>query len=303
MKEKSNNMPLIEKFLDKLQASPEEKQIFRFVLTTDMMPDEVHNANSNSLRVGMSLDGLSSIQHGLCSVLTLNHIFNIPLPKLMALISPESVWVKEQLYFNNSQSLGPQCSIFALNRHTVSVLHGYEISSAQYKGLTSSILKDTLLEHPPFKDSEVGKKVLKREAVSNNAKSSTLGGIGNGGNNEQNLLASALKRSSSPQLSNPEGGVVKKKVKRDRLFDALALSMKAEMDQNNNTALPINNNDVADDSMVEDNNGADSKKKSVERDDDFGPYSSGKEIFCARPCLSLLVSNSPAWSLIQIYRI
>jgi len=282
----SNNIPLIEKLLDKLQASTEEKKIFRFVLTTDMMPDEVHNANSNSLRVGMSLDGLSSIQHGLCTVLTLSHIFNIPLPKIMALISPESVWVKEQLYFNNSQSLGPQCSIFALNKHTVSVLHGYEISSAAYKGLTSSILKDTLLEHPPFKDSEVGKKVLKRNELT--AKSSTLGGIGNSGNNEQNnLLASALKRSSSPQLSNPEGGVVKKKVKRDRLFDALALSMKAEMDQNNNTALPINNNnDVADDSMVEDNNGADSKKKSVDRDDDFGPYSSGKEIFCSK-CLSL----------------
>ena len=212
-----------------------------------MMPDEVHNANSNSLRVGMSLDGLSSIQHGLCTVLTLSHIFNIALPQIMALISPESVWVKEQLYFNNSQSLGPQCSIFALNKHTVSVLHGYEISSATYKGLTSSILKDTLLEHPPFKDSEVGKKVLKRNELT--AKSSTLGGIGNSGNNEQNnLLASALKRSSSPQLSNPEGGVVKKKVKRDRLFDALALSMKAEMDQNNNTALPINNNDVVEDS-------------------------------------------------------
>ena len=59
----SNNY-LIEQFLDKLKATPEEKKIFRFVLTTDMMPDEVHNANSNSLRVGMSLDGLSSIQHG-----------------------------------------------------------------------------------------------------------------------------------------------------------------------------------------------------------------------------------------------
>lgn len=234
-----------------------------------------------------SLPGLAAgvdygLRGNLANPVSLSELFNIPLPQIISLMSPESVWVKEQLYYNNSQSHSPMnVSLSNLTGHTYSVLQGYDVSMTQYKSLASPVLKQTLLNHPPFKESEVGKKVLKRNQQQKTKQSNADGSAMSDQQNMNNTLASALKRSiPNGALMGEEGGAVRKKVKRDRLFDALAI-MQAEMDQNASKCLPQINgesphNDNVDESMIK---GAKEEESKMTDDDDLGPYSSGI-VFC-----------------------
>mmetsp|Transcript_16708 Transcript_16708/g.19244 ORF Transcript_16708/g.19244 Transcript_16708/m.19244 type:complete len:1183 (+) Transcript_16708:634-4182(+) len=243
--ESRGEVPLLEKFLDLLNASEDEKNIFRFILSTDMMPNDVCVSGdySGKIKRGGLYEGGATIAS---TPVALHEMFSISLPKVMSLMNPESIWVKEQLYYNNSRSYSPMVvNLSALTRHTHSALQGYDVSMTQYKGLKSLTLQQCLLEHPPFMESAVGKKILKRNAINASAptnKNTGVDGAASGIGEQGNVLAVALKISSGGvvrgvgELANgsAEGeGVIRKKVKRDRLFDALAMSTGGEMNQMN----------------------------------------------------------------------
>lgn len=93
--------PLVEKFLDALGASPDEKRIFRFLLCIDMMPCELFGRSRHMYRAGpagMYVTGGksgSSSSSGLSTPAEISSLFNVPLPRVMALLNSDSIYVKE----------------------------------------------------------------------------------------------------------------------------------------------------------------------------------------------------------------
>ena len=277
--EENDRTPLLEKFLDALNANTDEKKIFRFVLSLGMMPPDYFDqpectvirdpimgtyANHNATMGGSEMS----------SPVVIGQILSIPLPFIMHLMNSDSIWVKEQLYYNNSQGHSPMGISITMGSTGGSfgmghVLRGFEVTLNQYNDVKSSVLQQVLLDHPPFRESEVGKKILKRNAVNSKPLPENLV-------EHTNVLANALKggEANGGNASGTRG-------KRDRLFDALAISMKAEKTNFNQ---PRNGNDcklpaadsVEEDTAVQKEEECGKKDTDTTKpdDDEFGPYTS-----------------------------
>lgn len=94
--------PLVEKFLDALGANPDEKRIFRFLLCINMMPCELFGCSKTIYRdqqnrmYAMATVGASGMTaSGLSTPAYVSRLFNVPLPRVMALLNPDSIYVKE----------------------------------------------------------------------------------------------------------------------------------------------------------------------------------------------------------------
>lgn len=100
--ESTNRRPLLEKFLDALSATSDEKKIFRLILASEMIPSEMRSSSrsgSSSSRASVAaarviLGGAvgSNTSGSLASTpspANLSSLLEIPLPKIMALMNPE----------------------------------------------------------------------------------------------------------------------------------------------------------------------------------------------------------------------
>lgn len=298
--EEGDQAPLIEKFLNALEANDEEKKIFRFNLCLSMMSSEFFPVKDSRRIIYRDAYGTLPTSKLRASASEIQRIFDVPLPHIMQMMNADSVWVKEQVYFNNSKSHTAESTNSMMSPsffgHAELVLQGYSVTLPQYEGLKSTLLQKTLLEHPPFLESDVGRRVLRRNAVGNKqpTASSRLDSANPLVNalKDANPLANALKNDGSSGAGglNPNGGdrFSGTKRKRDRLFDALAISMKAEMNQElhnrkSGAKNPVNVNNAvgtdlglgAGESVVtEVKSEKEDYSKMKSKDDEFSPYTS-----------------------------
>lgn len=260
--------PLVEKFIKALGASAIQKKIFRHVLVYSSGLTLLGNSGNASF----SGDNYNPYapppmcyenEHTLCIGMTssIASIFNVPLPEIHQMTQASSIWVKENMYTNN-KTFSTDIRLGRIGHSTVSALIGYQVSLKQYQSIGSELLKNTMLDHAPFREGEVGQQILKRK----NLRGKVATDLVNNPVSAPNELATVLK---NDEKSGENNGARK----RDRLFEVLT---RLEKDQNKkqkgNDSGPNMDEKKKEDmdvSMGEEQENDDKKKKEK---NDYGPY-------------------------------
>lgn len=259
--------PLVEKFLKALGASAIQKKIFRHVLVYSSGLTLLGNSGS-ACYSGDNYNPYApppmsyEKEHVLCIGMTssIASIFNVPLPEIHQMTQASSIWVKENMYTNN-KTFSTDVRLGRMGHGNVSALVGYQVSLKQYQSIGSELLKNTMLDHAPFREGEVGQQILKRK----NLRGKVATDLANNPVSAPNELATVLNNDGKSGENNGAR-------KRDRLFEVLS---RLEKDQNKkqkgNDSGP-NMDEKKEDmdvSMGEEQENDDKKKKEK---NDYGPY-------------------------------
>lgn len=267
-KTSEEDWPLVEKFLKALGASAIQKKIFRHVLVYSSGLTLLGNSG-NATYSGDNYNPYApppmcyENEHTLCIGMTssIASIFNIPLPEIHQMTQASSIWVKETVYTNN-KTFSTDLRLGRMGHGTVSALIGYQVSLKQYQSIGSELLKNTMLDHAPFRDGEVGQQILKRK----NLRGKVATDLANNPVSAPNELATVLNKDGNSGESNSPR-------KRDRLFEVLS---RLEKDQNkkqkgNDTGSKMDEKKKEDmDVNMEEATEDDDKKK--KENNDYGPY-------------------------------
>lgn len=139
------NKPLIESFLDKMEASDLQRKVFRHVLAVASRRTILSAVSANMVQELFSDDGLT-------------------MPTIVSWCSVNSKWVKQQVY---ERLVNTSESISALNDNTTRVMMGLydDMTTSQFHELPSTILQDTLREQEAFQLTATGEKVLQQHEL------------------------------------------------------------------------------------------------------------------------------------------
>jgi len=206
--------PIIESFLDEMDANDMERRLFYFVLVTGsqvLVSARTHDAEQLNYYGGS--DGSTTTFVPWLYVYDACADF-VSLAQLLDLTAIDSKWVKERVYARCDQP-SMSTSLNRMEKTTVRCLMGAALTHEQYHGLESPLIQKVLLGNKHFLETETGKRVHAEQdpAHSSPAKKGD-GGAGDidkaedsGVQFEQNTLSEQLAKTRTKPSFGGDGNI------------------------------------------------------------------------------------------------
>ncbi|CAB9508086.1 cycle protein 48 homolog AF_1297 [Seminavis robusta] len=156
--------PVLEKFLEEMEATEQEKKVFYFALAAKTGMTEYANEYVFDRFDRRRGKGLASIPAECINPTVLNEVFNIPLLELFAMASNKSKFVKEHFFVDCKGQVLRE--IVDTTLFSVDPFLGLDTMTIDsFEALESDVLKKVLLQDSAFLETKAGKAVLKVKNV------------------------------------------------------------------------------------------------------------------------------------------